>query len=171
MSTKVAGGTVFARWIDSWDCLLLSTGARSAAEQSKMSKSVRCAPHVLPPCRVCGQQAKGFHYGVNTCDACKVISRWRNKAKWGQKFYQKLFRSILSFTVQNFRARHVYKTSHFRIWVEFHNVEHVNAVFENATLASSWVGRFGSVFCLWSAGRVTESRPADISDLYITVVL
>ena len=28
--------------------------------------------HVLPPCRVCGAQAKGFHYGANTCEACKV---------------------------------------------------------------------------------------------------
>ena len=26
----------------------------------------------LPPCRVCGEQAAGFHYGVNTCEACKV---------------------------------------------------------------------------------------------------
>jgi len=43
-----------------------------------MSKSVRCAPHVLPPCRICGQQAKGFHYGVNTCDACKVFITCRS---------------------------------------------------------------------------------------------
>ena len=27
----------------------------------------------LPPCKVCGEQAAGFHYGVNTCEACKVI--------------------------------------------------------------------------------------------------
>ncbi|XP_035829683.1 acetylcholinesterase-like [Aplysia californica] len=25
----------------------------------------------LPPCRVCGDRAAGFHYGVNTCEACK----------------------------------------------------------------------------------------------------
>jgi len=28
--------------------------------------------HLLPPCRVCGDQASGFHYGANTCEACKV---------------------------------------------------------------------------------------------------
>lgn len=26
----------------------------------------------LPPCRVCGDNASGFHYGANTCEACKV---------------------------------------------------------------------------------------------------
>ena len=28
---------------------------------------------LLPPCRVCGEKASGLHYGVNTCEACKVI--------------------------------------------------------------------------------------------------
>lgn len=27
---------------------------------------------MLPPCRICGEKASGFHYGVNTCEACKV---------------------------------------------------------------------------------------------------
>ena len=27
---------------------------------------------MLPPCRVCGEKASGFHYGANTCEACKV---------------------------------------------------------------------------------------------------
>lgn len=27
---------------------------------------------LLPPCRICGEKASGLHYGVNTCEACKV---------------------------------------------------------------------------------------------------
>ena len=26
----------------------------------------------LPPCRVCGGKASGFHYGVNTCQGCRA---------------------------------------------------------------------------------------------------
>jgi hypothetical protein len=29
---------------------------------------------LLPPCRICGEKASGFHYGANTCEACKVSS-------------------------------------------------------------------------------------------------
>jgi len=28
---------------------------------------------LLPPCRICGEKASGFHYGANTCEACKVF--------------------------------------------------------------------------------------------------
>ena len=27
---------------------------------------------MLPPCRICSEKASGFHYGANTCEACKV---------------------------------------------------------------------------------------------------
>lgn len=29
----------------------------------------------LPPCRICHRKASGFHYGVNTCEACKGFYR------------------------------------------------------------------------------------------------
>ncbi|ELU17328.1 hypothetical protein CAPTEDRAFT_219555 [Capitella teleta] len=30
---------------------------------------------LLPPCKVCGEKASGFHYGANTCEACKGFFR------------------------------------------------------------------------------------------------
>lgn len=30
---------------------------------------------LLPPCRICGEKASGFHYGANTCEACKGFFR------------------------------------------------------------------------------------------------
>ena len=29
---------------------------------------------MLPPCAVCGSPSSGYHYGANTCEACKVRS-------------------------------------------------------------------------------------------------
>ncbi|CAC5385736.1 unnamed protein product [Mytilus coruscus] len=38
---------------------------------SSSSKTLHC----LPPCRICEEKASGFHYGVNTCEACKGFFR------------------------------------------------------------------------------------------------
>ena len=35
------------------------------------SKRYKYEP-ILPPCQVCGDNASGYHYGANTCEACKV---------------------------------------------------------------------------------------------------
>lgn len=44
----------------------------SEAVVTGASKPVSKQTNLLPPCRVCGNKASGFHYGANTCEACKV---------------------------------------------------------------------------------------------------
>ncbi|XP_005097795.1 nuclear hormone receptor family member nhr-41 [Aplysia californica] len=39
----------------------------------------------LPPCKVCGEKASGFHYGVYTCEGCKGF--FRRVLKLNTKFY------------------------------------------------------------------------------------
>ena len=34
---------------------------------------------ILPPCRICAEKASGLHYGVNTCQACKVSPKLKKK--------------------------------------------------------------------------------------------
>lgn len=56
--------------------ILSSSGDwRTAGQRDvKMSSSstTKTPSPLLPPCRVCRKKATGFHYGVNTCEACKV---------------------------------------------------------------------------------------------------
>lgn len=51
-----------------------STKSEELTEDVPSPDSVLSSKPHLPPCRVCGEKASGFHYGVNTCEACKVCS-------------------------------------------------------------------------------------------------
>ena len=60
-------------------CDLYQTVLARPTQSSDAYESVPPKPsHILPPCRVCGDRASGFHYGANTCEACKVSVQKRN---------------------------------------------------------------------------------------------
>ena len=48
-------------------------GAVATAGGGSSSSSSAASAPMLPPCRICGEKASGFHYGANTCEACKVL--------------------------------------------------------------------------------------------------
>lgn len=46
--------------------------SKNQPPRSKAGNKSSQVNDLLPPCRVCDDKASGFHYGVNSCEACKV---------------------------------------------------------------------------------------------------
>lgn len=57
----------------SQSCDIFVNRQNSSTTSTTSSSSTSKTQQYLPPCRICGEKASGFHYGVNTCEACKVI--------------------------------------------------------------------------------------------------
>ncbi len=51
--------------------------------QAGVEDNVPANRSVLPPCKVCGAQATGIHYGASTCEACKVRHSYDSKYSRG----------------------------------------------------------------------------------------
>jgi len=47
----------------------------NVSNQLPQRKQQVIAEPMLPPCRICSESASGFHYGANTCEACKVSAQ------------------------------------------------------------------------------------------------
>jgi Zinc finger, C4 type (two domains) len=54
------------------DVLTLDNDKKQHSDKKYGLTEVSTGELVLPPCRICAEKASGFHYGVNTCEACKV---------------------------------------------------------------------------------------------------
>ena len=55
---------------------------------SNLSSCMSSHTRVYKPCVVCGDKSSGYHYGVSSCEGCKVISYFENSI---QGFLIKIF--------------------------------------------------------------------------------
>ena len=84
---------------------LISHFENFSCKETLDSKTEKTVSNLYGNCRICSEEATGLHYGVFTCEGCKVKTYFKNlSTNW-------LISSILTISV-NLRPESIKRTDH-----------------------------------------------------------